>query len=784
MLLAAFSTAKAQLYKIELTDKIKRASLIVEGKVTEQHSFWNDEHTVIYTSNKVHVYKLFKGRTIAANIEVITLGGTVGTKCLKVSDVLQLDKGQQGMFFLFENARNIRSPQTKNILYDVYSSGQGFLKYDRTGTKAYAPFVKYDNVQQTLYKLINQYTGIKEKIIDNTFESNTAHIETNGPVVSNGTAAVAITSFSPTTVHGGAINDQTNNILTITGSGFENNPSGNAAVLFKDANNDNADPDFSVAYNSPYIISWTNTQIKLHVPDRAGTGKFSVVIKDGTTATSTQDLDVFFSVIDALFQDDAGDYVIREPRLMNTNNNGGYSIVYSTSTAGKGIDFSASPAKGTFERALATWKEILGANIIEGGTTTQQAVKDDDVNLITFDNTNTGQPNMGDGVLESTFSWFSACQQNGEILVAQKTGFDIVLRNDAVSSGDKLTIEDGPCFPIQGSYDLEMIILHELGHALNLSHINDDFESDGGGYVTVNPSKLMHYAILDYVGRRSPDISAYDGALYDITPQKNVYGNCGLFAQEMVPLPALNIAEDECPSNFPSSSIADNTIVSFDLVHATSNKLKDPSFKQVTCTGTGTTVTNNLYYAFSTGSKSEVTLDISSYTTVPAELASCGGQGIRMALYDVETCPQAQTYPTPVICGTFNSNTTIKLDQLEQNHKYLLYFDGIRNTKASFYATFNPNGSNPGITTTVDIAPNPIENGYANIKITNTKGSFYQYALFDAVGKQLLTGKLTVSTPVQTFTLTMKNVAAGMYFLRLVDENGKTISKKKIIKPN
>ncbi len=391
---------------------------------------------------------------------------------------------------------------------------------------------------------------------------------------------------------------------------------------------------------------------------------------------------------------------------------------------------------------------------------------------------------MADGVLESTYSWFSACQQNGDILIAQKTGFDIVLRNEAVSTGDNLSIEDGPCFPAQNSYDLEMIVLHELGHALNLSHINDDFENGGAGYVSVNPSKLMHYAILDYVGRRSPDISAYDGALYDITPQRNVYGNCGLYAQEMTPLTATKPTEDECPSTFPSSPIADNTVVNFDLVHATSNKLKDPSFRQVTCSGSGTTVTNNLYYAFSTGSESQVTLDISNYTTVPAELNACSGQGIRMALYDVQTCPQAQAYPTPVICSTFSANGTLKLEQLQQNHKYLLYFDGIRNTKASFYVTFNENGSNPGITTTVDLAPNPIVNGYVNIKITNTQGSFYQYAIFDAVGKQLLTGKLTVSSPVQTFTLALKNVAAGMYYLRLVDEEGNITAEKKIIKAN
>ena len=49
------------------------------------------------------------------------------------------------MFFLHENALKIRSPLTKKILYDVYSSDQGFLRYDKKGKKAFAPFAKYEN---------------------------------------------------------------------------------------------------------------------------------------------------------------------------------------------------------------------------------------------------------------------------------------------------------------------------------------------------------------------------------------------------------------------------------------------------------------------------------------------------------------------------------------------------------------------------------------------------------------------------------------------------------------
>ncbi|HEY2728194.1 MAG TPA: hypothetical protein VGI61_13545, partial [Parafilimonas sp.] len=509
------------MYKIDLNNKISKASLIVEGRVTDKYSFWNDAHTIIYTSNKLHIYKLFKGRIISKEIEVITQGGSVGNRCLKVSEVLQLDKNETGMFFLYENALNIHSPVTKNILYDVYSSEQGFLRYSEDGTSAFAPFAQYDNIQQTLYTLIKQQTGLKESIIDPDFTVNSnSDSKINSGTVSNGTAGIVIASFSPATVNAGAINDPANNVLTINGSGFGATPSGAAGVTFKDANNDHTTPDYKIDYNSPNILSWSDTKITLDVPDRAATGKFSVTASDGTTATTTADLQVFFAVLDAEFTTGGKDFV-REPRLMNVNGAGGYTIQFSTSTAGGGKDFTTSPAKGTFDRALATWKEVVGANLTEGASTTVQKVDDDNINIVLFDNNNTGVPKMADGVLESTYSWFSACTQGQQLLTAQKTGFDILIRNNGVSLGSNISFEYGPCFPAVGSYDLEMIILHEIGHALNLSHINDDYEDGGGGYPTINPSKLMHYAILDYVNRRSPDASAYKGALYTITPQGN-----------------------------------------------------------------------------------------------------------------------------------------------------------------------------------------------------------------------------------------------------------------------
>lgn len=772
-----FVTAKAQLYEISLDSKVKKASLIAEGKVVQQHSFWNDEHTMIYTSSTVQLYKLFKGNIVSKQIEVVTQGGTVGNRCVKVSDVLQLKKNDVGMFFCFQNEMNLRSPLTKKILYDVYSSGQGFLRYNVKNNTASAPFAHYKNIAENLYKLIRQKTGAAEKIVDATFKVNAGD-------VSNGGAGVgSLTSFSPTTVHAGAIGDDANNILTINGSGFSNTPSGSAGVAFKDGNSDNTSPDYTVDYSSPYIISWTDTKIVLHVPDRAATGKIAVILDDGTTIESANSLQVFFAVLDAEFDIGTGTNIISEPRLMNTNSSGGYTFQYSNSTAGNGVDFTTSPAKQTFQRAWTTWKEIAGANLKEGAATTVQKVADDGINVVMFDNSNTTVPRMADGVLESTYSWFSACQTGVQLLTAQKTGFDILIRNDKVSLGSDITFEFGPCFPARGTYDLEMIILHELGHALNLAHINDDYEGDRGNYNTLNPSKVMHYAILDYIDRRSPDAAALQGVLYTITPQGNVYGNCGLFATEMTPLATLAIINDECPSTFPSEAIQDNTSVTFDLVHATSNKFTDPDYTQVNCSNTGTFVTNNAYYAFTTGAETNLLLTVSGYTTVPAELASCSGQGVRASLYDVSACPDAGNYPQPASCLNFSSNADINFTGLQPNHKYLLYFDGLKNTKASFNVLFNsdttapPSGNEPVVT----VFPNPAIS-FVNVKIENAAGGTYTYALFDVLGRQVSTGKFSITQAAQIFPVNVNNLAAGIYFLKVADANGKVTMKKKILK--
>src|SRR4051794_23110346 len=273
-LILSVSSIRAQLYKIEIDETVNNSTLIAEGKVIGKKSFWNDAHTMIFTANTVEVYKIFKGNITEGTIEVMTQGGSVGPDAVEVSELLQLDIGKIGLFFCEPTRINLKSPFTQKILYDVYGSDQGFLRYDLENDEAYAPFALYKKIEGNLYTLIQQKTGQKFRVVNGAF--SVTSIMAQKAAQSGETTLAGITSFSPTTVHGGALNDLANNVLTINGSGF-GIPSGSAEVRFKDANDDNITSNYSVPYTSSYMISWSDTKIVVKVPARAGTGKIAVV---------------------------------------------------------------------------------------------------------------------------------------------------------------------------------------------------------------------------------------------------------------------------------------------------------------------------------------------------------------------------------------------------------------------------------------------------------------------------------------------------------------------------
>ncbi|RZM22591.1 MAG: hypothetical protein EOO88_28945, partial [Pedobacter sp.] len=365
MLLFVFSNqlmAQA-LYPVSLEEKAQHSTLIAEGTVVSKSSFWNPAHTIIFTSNKIKLHKIFKGQQQPGFIEVVTTGGTVGNDQLEVSELADLSIGETGMFFCFPSVINLRNPATNTLLWDIYSSAQGFVKYDLSSKIADAPFAAYDNIVNSLYPAVMAKTGRAFTNVDQQFNVGTEPIPQS--------EVLGITSFSPVNVAAGATADPAKNLLTITGTDF-GLPQGSAAVLFDDANNGTGGVAFTVLFNDPLIVSWTATEIRVRVPSRAGTGVIQVRDEFGATAASVAPLRVDYSILTATFA--GAPNFTTQSNLMSDNGLGGYTILYSTSVASGGVDLDASPTKATFQRALNTWKEINGFNVLEGGTTAVQQI--------------------------------------------------------------------------------------------------------------------------------------------------------------------------------------------------------------------------------------------------------------------------------------------------------------------------------------------------------------------------------------------------------------------------
>ncbi len=691
-----FKTASSQaLYPVTLDEKVKHSPVIVEGMVESQFPFWNKAHTMIFTSSKVRVYKVFAGSVSTDYIQVLTQGGSVDNFNVQVSELLQLETGTSAMFFCFPNELKMLSPVTGEILYDVYASAQGCYKYDVTKMAGDVPFEWFSSITTGLYPAITSRTG-------KSFINKVPAVSFILPVATAGIGLDAVTNFSPKVVNAGALLQPDSNLLTISGAGF-GAPTGSAAILFDNADNGTGGSALTLAATSKLIVSWTDSEIKVKVPAGVGTGLFSVRNAGGTLFSSGSVLTINYAVSTASFTVNA---IMLQSNLMNTNGQGGYDVVYSTNTAGGGRNLNSAPEKETFQRALSTWKQVCGANIREAGTTTNQVVtSNDNINTVVRDNTNTTVPVLASGTLAITYSYNVTCTLGGAYnYPAQKTGFDILIRNNSVSAGST-NLTAGPCPPSNGivQYDLETVILHELGHAFNLGHINDTYQ--GSSLPNINPPKLMNYSIPNGVKRTSPDFSAKTGAAYTIGTKGLAYGLCA-YTSEMTPLSILSEPKDECPLTFPVAVTPDNTQVDFDLVHATSNFHTDPQYTAINCLGQGTGVTNTAYYVIKTNNEvGALTISVSNYATSPVAQANCTIAGIELGLYRLNTCPAGQNFPDPVACRMFNADGILaNFTSLEQNATYVLMVDGIANTKANFTLAFN--GA---------VLPVKIKNFYGNI---------------------------------------------------------------------
>lgn len=465
------------LVEIPLEKQVEKSSLIVEGKVISQKSFWGDNYRNIYTRNTIEVYKVFKGEKVEY-VNVITLGGVVGLTAQNSSHSLQLFNGKQGLFMLKASNKKLEGKSGFKE-YEAYSGVQGFYRYNDMSNQTTNSFKTYNDIEGGFYKKVQAITNkkaltIKNKEIVTKKESKT--------LSSKSALAVAISNISPTTIAAG-VKQQ----LTITGSGFG---LVQGTIGFKNADDGGTTLTSEImAPNTPtpldsQIISWNDTTIIVEVPGNAGTGTVTVFHdSDTTSAESGQTLTITHAEQNVITGGNA--YQVQH---VNDNTSGGYTWEMFTDFFN---DSEHPGAKAAFETALETWRCETKINWIVSGSATAVDVigvdtnvpadgeLDSDItNVVRFDNGN----ELEDGVLGRCTSWYSGCDIGGGVLQWFVSELDIVF-------DDATNWYFGSGLPGFVQYDFHSVALHELGHGHQLGHVIDAV-SDGD-----NMDDVMHYAI-------------------------------------------------------------------------------------------------------------------------------------------------------------------------------------------------------------------------------------------------------------------------------------------------
>ncbi len=460
-------TAQCMTYSVPLTQRIENSQYIVKGKVSKQTAY-KDAKGNIYTLNILDISKMLKGNEPLPDIAIITLGGELGNEMQLSYPSLQLSTDKEYLFFAeadnfsIDN-KEIRSHHPSMLQATVYAESQGALPYENGYYQDAAG--KHEFIEeQSLYDLISK--------------SDTGHlITTTQPLKRLGQHnsifnVAVVTSVSPNVTKAGTV--AAGDYITITGSGFGATQGANN-VSFPNADDGGASWINPLA--SDYL-SWSDGSITVKVPERAGSGN---IIVAGSLSASPITVAYAHTAINSTFNG-FGSNTRQRYYMRDKNGSGGYTFSLN-STSG----FSSnSAAVNTLQDAMDTWTCNTSINWNLGATTTT-GFGNDGENVVLFDNT---LPAGVLGRMTSRFSGGATGSCNTTNTVWWVNELDLQVRPDPPTAGTSW--QYGPSTPSSSEYDMETLLLHELGHAQGLGH-------------RIASGQTMHYAMANGTSARSLD---------------------------------------------------------------------------------------------------------------------------------------------------------------------------------------------------------------------------------------------------------------------------------------
>ncbi len=130
MLLFVLPLSATVLLKMNMEELTTSSEEIVQGKVKEITSQWNEKKTLIYSEIKIEVKERIKGEKERKEIVIRQLGGKVGDIRLKVIGMPVFEEEEEVIIFLKKDKK-----QLKKFYVTGLSQGKFAVKEEKVGRK-------------------------------------------------------------------------------------------------------------------------------------------------------------------------------------------------------------------------------------------------------------------------------------------------------------------------------------------------------------------------------------------------------------------------------------------------------------------------------------------------------------------------------------------------------------------------------------------------------------------------------------------------------------------------
>ena len=281
---------------------------------------------------------------------------------------------------------------------------------------------------------------------------------------------------------------ETDNELVIEGNGF-----GSTAGTIQFQNSDSGGRSLIEIDQATDITSWTDTNIQVKIPSKAGTGEIYVKNSSGTIV-ETGNIIISYAInsLHSSFRSFPSK-TKQSIKFTDRNEAGGFTIQLNSSSG-----FASSTAVPPLERAINSWICNSGVNWQLDKTGTTTGFGNDGFCLISY------EPNLPIGVLAITTSRYKAsgntsCSEYNTVWYLKE--FDIQFLPNASLGSYTWNYAEWP--PQNNQYDFETIALHELGHAHGLGHV-------------INNDEIMHFSIASGSEIRNITPLTQEGSQYKI----------------------------------------------------------------------------------------------------------------------------------------------------------------------------------------------------------------------------------------------------------------------------